>query len=189
MAASACGSSPVTISRRPSIIEPADDVVVPELESLDVPVSPPQPVELIASAPPAAPQVPKARVNRADMRRLLLNINTGRMTTNIDELDNCMEHAYFVLLTLYESNHSHGCQTSYISDMMTIINNIQDTIYEYHDAIIEDEEDLFHQLDPMLSRLRDMYVEFMNQVDIITTSADSGVGSAGAGAAIMGVSV
>lgn len=166
---SARGGSP--LARRPSIIEPTDDVEVPELEALPTP-PPPAPQ---VPPPPPAPHEPKASVNRADMRRLLLNINTSRTTTNVDELDNCMEHAYFILLTMHESNRSAGRQTSVLSEMMTLINSIQDTIYEYYDCMIEDEVDMFRQLDPMLNLLRDKYIDLMNQVDIVSGAGGASV--------------
>jgi hypothetical protein len=144
-------SSPVS---SPPLAQPHGGSPVPPAE---------EPAIRTPSTPPQPPAHTKSLIHRADSQRLIQNIVLARTTTYADELESCLDHAYFIIDSMHRSNHILNRPTAIFSEMLKIIDTTRLTIGEYYAGDADDIESgsLFVYVTPHIMNLDSKYAELV----------------------------
>ncbi len=134
--------------------------ISPAIPTIAVPSAQPRGGSPIPSTEP-----PRALVRRDDAQRLLQNIIEARTTSHASEFESCLDHAYFIINSMFESNQTSNLSTDIFSEMLRLIDDAREVIY----SAIQMDEDGFPseyvnpRAVPFVIRLNDKYVELINQ--------------------------
>jgi hypothetical protein len=113
----------------------------------------------------SAPEPPRPLIRHDDAQRLLLNIYEARTTSYATEFESCLDHAYFIVNSMYEANRANHRPTGIFSEMMRLIHDARDAL----NSTIQTDEDGFPidyvspRAVPFAIRLNDKYLELINQ--------------------------
>ena len=116
-------------------------------------------------SPIPSTEPPRPLIRHDDAQRLLLNIIEARTTSYATEFESCLDHAYFIVNSMYEANRANHRPTGIFSEMMRLIHDARDAL----NSTIQTDEDGFPidyvspRAIPFIIRLNDKYLELINQ--------------------------
>ena len=114
-------------------------------------------INAVPSGGSPLPVQPRPVIRRDDADRLLLNIIEARTTTCASDFESCMDHAYFIVNSMYQANRDSN-PTEIFSEMIGLINDARDAMFGTNTVDYVNQRAVL-----CILHLNEKYLELVNQ--------------------------